>query len=84
MSVVDVYGRTHELDPKSLEAIAARLEARRGSERYMAMLHEYLDALDWTAVREVRGGSVCLDSLAGGDRWSCLVQAAAECESRVK
>ncbi len=53
MSVVDVYGRTHELDARSLEAIAARLEARRGSERYMAMLHEYLDPLDWTAVREV-------------------------------
>ena len=45
MPSVDVYGRTHQLDPKSLEIIATRLEARRNSERYMRMLHEYLDLL---------------------------------------
>ena len=49
----DVYGRTHQLDPLTLDTIAARLEARRSSERYMAMLHEYLDCLNWTGVREV-------------------------------
>ena len=46
MTHIDMYGRTHELDDKSLGAIAARLEARRHSERYMAMLCEYLDAVD--------------------------------------
>jgi ubiquinone/menaquinone biosynthesis C-methylase UbiE len=53
MSLVDVYGRTQELDRASLDAIATRLEARRGSEPYMRMLHEYLDALDWRGVADV-------------------------------
>jgi ubiquinone/menaquinone biosynthesis C-methylase UbiE len=53
MPVVDVYGRTQELDRPSLDAIATRLEARRGSERYMRILHEYLDALDWRGVRDI-------------------------------
>lgn len=46
MTHIDVFGLTHELDTPTLDAIAARLEARRSSDRYMSMLHEYLDALD--------------------------------------
>lgn len=53
MSSLDVYGRTHELDAKSLETIATRLEARGGSARYMGMLHEYLDAIDLAAAQSV-------------------------------
>ncbi len=53
MPTVDVYGRTHRLDHATVEAIATRLEARRGSERYMAMLHGYLDDLDLMAAGEV-------------------------------
>lgn len=30
---IDVYGRTNELEPQVLEAIAIRLEARRKSKR---------------------------------------------------
>jgi SAM-dependent methyltransferase len=45
-----MYGRTNELDEPALEAIATRLEARRDSAKYMGMLHEYLDALDFSSV----------------------------------
>ncbi len=48
MAHIDVYGRTHELDPKVLDVLATRLESRRGSQRYMAMLYEYLDCLDFS------------------------------------
>jgi 2-polyprenyl-3-methyl-5-hydroxy-6-metoxy-1,4-benzoquinol methylase len=51
MARLDVYGRTHELDQQSLDVIATRLEARRGSARYMGMLHEYLGALDLASVQ---------------------------------
>jgi len=44
MPLLDVYGRTHELDVKSIDTIATRLEARRGSVKYMRMLQEYLAA----------------------------------------
>jgi SAM-dependent methyltransferase len=53
MTFVDVYGRTHELDTKSLDTMAARLEARRGNEKYMGMLREYLDAIDLAAAQRV-------------------------------
>jgi SAM-dependent methyltransferase len=53
MPKLDVYGRAHELDPAAVDAIAARLEARRESPRYMRMLHDYLDEIDFTAVRDV-------------------------------
>ena len=53
MPLLDVYGRTHELDTKSLDSIATRLEARRDSTRYMGMLHEYLDAVDLAGVQSV-------------------------------
>jgi ubiquinone/menaquinone biosynthesis C-methylase UbiE len=53
MPNLDVYGRAHELDPATLDAIAARLEARRASPRYMRMLHDYLDQIDLTAARNV-------------------------------
>jgi hypothetical protein len=48
MSMLDVYGRTHERDAHFIEAtaIATRLEARSKNARYIAMLHEYLDTLD--------------------------------------
>jgi ubiquinone/menaquinone biosynthesis C-methylase UbiE len=51
MSLFDVYGRTTELDAKSLDSIATRLEARRGSAKYMNMLREYLDAIDLATVQ---------------------------------
>ena len=53
MALLDVYGRTHELDEHSLSAIATRLEARRGNAKYMGMLHEYLDSLDFASVESV-------------------------------
>ena len=46
MPLFDVYGRTHELDAKSLDSLATRLEARRASTKYMNMLRDYLDAID--------------------------------------
>ncbi len=45
MSAVDVYRITDQLDGASLEAIAARLEARGKHPRFAAMMHEYLDAM---------------------------------------
>ncbi len=53
MPKTDVYGRAHELDPATVDAIAARLEARRESPRYMRMLHDYLDEIDLAAARDV-------------------------------
>jgi SAM-dependent methyltransferase len=53
MPLLDVYGRTHELDAKSLDTIAARLEARRDSVKYMGMLREYLDAIDLAAAKTI-------------------------------
>ena len=53
MPKMDVYGRAHELDPTTVDAIAARLEARRESPRYMRMLHDYLDEIDLAAAHDV-------------------------------
>jgi ubiquinone/menaquinone biosynthesis C-methylase UbiE len=53
MPFLDVFGRTHELDAKSLDAIATRLEARRGGAKYMGMLHEYLDAIDLSTAQRI-------------------------------
>ncbi len=53
MSHIDVYGRTHELDLDVLDVIATRLEARRSSEHYMSMLHEYLDHLSFSNHPEI-------------------------------
>lgn len=53
MPKMDVYGRAHELDPATVDAIATRLEARRESQRYMRMLHDYLDEIDLAAARDV-------------------------------
>jgi len=53
MTHIDVYGRTHELDTNVLDIIATRLEARRGSDRYMSMLFEYLDLLDFSTQPEI-------------------------------
>jgi SAM-dependent methyltransferase len=52
MPKTDVYGRAHELDPVTVDAIAARLEARRESPRYMRMLRDYLDEIDLAAARD--------------------------------
>jgi len=53
MPLLDVYGRTHELDAKSIDTIATRLEARRGSVKYMGMLQEYLEAIDLAATQSI-------------------------------
>ena len=53
MPSVDVYGRTHELDSKSLDAIATRLEARSRSAKYIGMLREYLDMIDLAGAQTV-------------------------------
>lgn len=53
MPQTDVYGRVHLLDAAGIEAIAARLEARRQHARYIAMLHDYLDEVVLSSVREV-------------------------------
>jgi ubiquinone/menaquinone biosynthesis C-methylase UbiE len=53
MPLLDVYGRTHELDSKSIDTIATRLEARRGSTKYMGMLQEYLEAIDLAAAHSI-------------------------------
>lgn len=52
MRKMDVYGLTHELDPATVDAIAARLEARRDSLAYMRLLHVYLDEIDLAAARD--------------------------------
>ncbi|WP_268810955.1 methyltransferase domain-containing protein [Caballeronia choica] len=51
--MLDVYSRTHELDERSIDAIAVRLEARSSSVRYMSMLHEYLDLIDFGGAEQV-------------------------------
>lgn len=53
MPAMDVYGRAHELDLATVDALAARLEARRESPRYMRMLHDYLDEIDLASAHEV-------------------------------
>jgi ubiquinone/menaquinone biosynthesis C-methylase UbiE len=53
MQLLDVYGRTHELDAKSIDTIATRLEARRGSAKYMGMLQEYLEVIDLAAAQSI-------------------------------
>jgi ubiquinone/menaquinone biosynthesis C-methylase UbiE len=53
MPLLDVYGRTHELDAKSIDTIATRLEARRGSAKYIGMLQEYLEAIDLAAAQSI-------------------------------
>ncbi|MCP4454420.1 MAG: hypothetical protein GY809_23435 [Planctomycetes bacterium] len=55
MSHIDIYGRTHELDSHVLDVVATRLEARRSSQRYMSMLYEYLDHLDFSSHHEING-----------------------------
>lgn len=53
MPKMDVYGRAHELDAATVDAIAARLEARRENAPYMHMLHDYLDEIDLGSARAV-------------------------------
>lgn len=49
----DVYGRTDELDGRTLQAIARRLEARGAHPRYQRMIADYLDRVDVDAARRV-------------------------------
>jgi hypothetical protein len=53
MRPLDVYGLTHQLDLSTVDAIAARLEARRDSPDYIRLLHAYLDEVDLAAARDV-------------------------------
>jgi hypothetical protein len=50
MEKADVYRITDALDGTSLEAMAARLEVRGKHPRFMAMLDEYLDAMQIDSV----------------------------------
>jgi ubiquinone/menaquinone biosynthesis C-methylase UbiE len=45
MATVDVYRITDQLDDTTLDAVAARLEARGKHPRFIAMMLEYLDAM---------------------------------------
>ena len=45
MSHIDIYGRTHGLDPNILDVIATRLEARRSSQRYMSMQYNLKESV---------------------------------------
>jgi SAM-dependent methyltransferase len=44
----DPYGRTFQMDAKTLAAIAARLEARKGHPLFVQAIGEYMDALALT------------------------------------
>lgn len=46
MGTVDVYRITDQLDEPTLDALVNRLEARGKHPRFIAMLDEYLDAMD--------------------------------------
>ncbi len=45
MATVDVYRITDKLDDPTLDAVAARLEARGKHPRFIAMMQEYLEAM---------------------------------------
>jgi len=45
MATVDVYRITDQLDDPTLDAVAARLEARGKHPRFIAMMREYLEAM---------------------------------------
>lgn len=47
----DVYGRTDELDGRTLQAIARRLEARGAHPRYQRMIADYLDRIPLETVQ---------------------------------
>jgi ubiquinone/menaquinone biosynthesis C-methylase UbiE len=46
MATVDVYRITDKLDDPTLDAVAARLEARGKHPRFIAMMQEYLGAME--------------------------------------
>ncbi len=46
MPAIDVYSRTHELDPQTLDAVVARLEYRARQPIFMQILADYLDRID--------------------------------------
>ena len=45
MSAADLFGKTDQLDAATLDAMAARFEARGKHPAFANMLHEYLDAM---------------------------------------
>jgi len=53
MATVDVYRITDQLDNSVLDALISRLEARGKHPGFMAMLQEYLDAMDIDAAARV-------------------------------
>ena len=53
LSSPDVYGRTHRLDPQTVEAIATRLERRGKHPFFIRVIEEYLAELDLDAARAV-------------------------------
>lgn len=53
MATVDVYRITDKLDDPTLDAVAARLEARGKHPRFMAMMQEYLEAMTIDAAASV-------------------------------
>lgn len=46
MQAIDIYSRTHELDPQTLDAVVARLEYRAQQPIFIQILAEYIDQID--------------------------------------
>ncbi|MEO8627388.1 MAG: methyltransferase domain-containing protein [Betaproteobacteria bacterium] len=92
MSTVDVYRITDQLDDLTLDALIARLEARGKHPHFIAMMHEYLEAIPIDSARSVLdlgcGTGVVARAIAdrktftgritGIDRSSYLIDAAAK------
>ena len=53
MSTVDVYRVTDKLDDLTLDVIITRLEARGKHPRFIAMMNQYLDAMDIDSAKTV-------------------------------
>ena len=53
MSTVDVYRVTDKLDDLTLDVVVTRLEARGKHPRFIAMMNEYLDAMDIDSAKTV-------------------------------
>lgn len=53
MGTVDVYRVTTELDDPTLEVMVTRLEARGKHPRFVAMMDQYLEAMDIDAAKSL-------------------------------
>ncbi|HSH41309.1 MAG TPA: methyltransferase domain-containing protein [Arenicellales bacterium] len=77
MKAFDVYGKTDQLEPALLDAIAARLEARASHPFFRRMMHEYLEAMNIDAAGRVVdlgcGTGVAAREIAGRDAFSGTV-----------